>query len=189
MNQLYKPLVDQYADGQAFTQDTIELISKYLSVVKYKKKQLLIQENQIHNFVYYVIKGALRSYYLNNGQEINSWFALENDTVGSLLNFRNKPSRESIELLEDSILIAIDFKLLQPWMKTHVQVANFIANIIVEYTLYLEEKLYDSQMKSSMDRYHCLVEKQPEIFQRIPLTHIASYLGMSRETLSRLRAK
>ena len=61
--------------------------------------------------------------------------------------------------------------------------------IIEEYALFLEDKVYFSQMMSSMDKYLVLLEQEPQLFQRIPLTYIASFLGISRETLSRLRAK
>jgi hypothetical protein len=74
-------------------------------------------------------------------------------------------------------------------MLSNVQIANFINAIIEEYALFLEDKVYFSQMMSSMDKYLVLLEQDPQLFQRIPLTYIASFLGISRETLSRLRAK
>jgi hypothetical protein len=74
-------------------------------------------------------------------------------------------------------------------MLSNVQIANFINAIIEEYALFLEDKVYFSQMMSSMDKYLVLLEQEPQLFQRIPLTYIASFLGISRETLSRLRAK
>jgi hypothetical protein len=74
-------------------------------------------------------------------------------------------------------------------MLSNVQIANFINAIIEEYALFLEDKIYFSQMMSSMDKYLVLLEQDPQLFQRIPLTYIASFLGISRETLSRLRAK
>jgi CRP-like cAMP-binding protein len=136
-----------------------------------------------------VIKGAVRSYYLKDGVEVNTWFALENDMVGSLQNFKNCPSRTTIELVENSSLISINLKQIKPLMLRNVQIANFINAIIEEYALFLEDKVYFSQMMSSMDKYLVLLEQEPQLFQRIPLTYIASFLGISRETLSRLRAK
>lgn len=109
--------------------------------------------------------------------------------VGSLYNFKDKSSRETIELLENSTLIAINFKKIKSLMFTNIQIANFVNAIIEDYALFLEDKVFSSQMLSSMDRYVMLLDKEPKLFQRIPLTYIASYLGISRETLSRLRAK
>jgi hypothetical protein len=91
--------------------------------------------------------------------------------------------------MENSKLISINLKQIKPLMLSNVQIANFINAIIEEYALFLEEKVYFSQMMSSMDKYLVLLEQEPQLFQRIPLTYIASFLGISRETLSRLRAK
>jgi hypothetical protein len=91
--------------------------------------------------------------------------------------------------MENSKLISINLKQIKPLMLSNVQIANFINAIIEEYALFLEDKVYFSQMMSSMDKYLVLLEQEPQLFQRIPLTYIASFLGISRETLSRLRAK
>jgi hypothetical protein len=74
-------------------------------------------------------------------------------------------------------------------MFSNIQIANFVKTIIEEYALFLEDKFYYSQMANSIDKYLTLLDKEPQILQRIPLTYIASFLGITRETLSRLRAK
>jgi CRP-like cAMP-binding protein len=189
MNILQNKFIDYYATDQQLTQDTRTSISSHLSVVDLSKNQILIKENRRHDYAYFVIKGAVRSYYLKDGIEVNTWFAFENEIVGSLQNFKGNPSRETMELLEDSTLIAINLRELKPLMMSNIQIANFINNIIQEYALFLEDRIYYSQMMSSMEKYHFILEHEPYLFQRIPLTYIASYLGIARETLSRLRAK
>lgn len=188
MNILFKTFIEHFTT-QHLTDRSILEICSHLSVLNLEKKHILIKENQCHDFAYFVINGAVRSYYLKDGIEVNTWFALENEMVGSLYNFKDQPSRETIELVENSTLIAINFKKLKPLMATDLQIANFVYAIIEEYALFLEDKLFSSQMLSSLDRYVLLLDKQPKLFLRIPLTYIASYLGISRETLSRLRAK
>lgn len=74
-------------------------------------------------------------------------------------------------------------------MFSNIQISNFINAVIEEYAQFLEEKIYFSQMMNSIDKYLILLDKEPQLFQRIPLTYIASFLGITRETLSRLRAK
>ena len=185
----FKNFIDHFAVEQELTDETKAEICNHLSILHLNKKHVLIKENQCHDFAYFVIKGAVRSYYLKDGVEVNTWFALENDMVGSLQNFKNCPSRTTIELVEKSSLISINLKKIKPSMLSNVQIANFINAIIEEYALFLEDKVYFSQMMSSMDKYLVLLEQDPQLFQRIPLTYIASFLGISRETLSRLRAK
>ena len=189
MDILFKTFIDHFSSNQQLTDNTKAEICSHLSVLNLGKKHVLIKENQRHDFAYYVIKGAVRSYYLKDGVEVNTWFALENDMVGSLHNFKDNPSRETIELIENSTLISINLKQVKPLMFSNIQIANFINAIIEDYALFLEDKIYFSQMMSSIDKYLVLLDKEPQLFQRIPLTYIASFLGISRETLSRLRAK
>jgi CRP/FNR family transcriptional regulator, anaerobic regulatory protein len=189
MDTLFNSFIDHFSANQQLTDKTKAEICKHLSILQLDKKHILIKENQRHDFAYFVIKGAVRSYYLKDGIEVNTWFALENDTVGSLQNFKGNPSRETIELIENSILISMNLKKIKPLMHSNIQIANFINAIIEDYALFLEDKIYYSQMMSSIDKYLILLDREPELFQRVPLTYIASYLGISRETLSRLRSK
>jgi len=189
MDILFKTFIEHFSSNQQLTDNTKAEIGSHLSVLNLGKKHVLIKENQRHDFAYFVIKGAVRSYYLKDGVEVNTWFALENDMVGSLHNFKDNPSRETIELIEDSTLLSINLKQIKPLVFTNIQIANFINAIIEDYALFLEDKIYFSQMMSSIDKYLILLDKEPQLFQRIPLTYIASFLGISTETLSRLRAK
>lgn len=189
MEIIFKTFIDHFATNQQLSDNTKAEIVSQLAILNLDKKHILIRENQQHDFAYFVIKGAVRSYYLKDGIEINTWFAFENDMVGSLHNFNDKPSRETIELVENSTLISINLKQIKPLMYSNIQIANFISAILEDYALFLEDKIYFSQMMSSIDKYLILLDKEPQLFQRIPLTYIASYLGISRETLSRLRAK
>jgi CRP-like cAMP-binding protein len=189
MDILFQPFLEHFSKNLQLSDQTQAEIGSYLSILNLNKKHILIQENQRHDFAYFLIKGAVRSFYLKDGIEVNTWFALENDMVGSLQNFNDNPSRETIELVENSTLIAINIKKIKPLMLSNIQIANFINSIIEEYALFLEDKIYFSQMMNSTDKYLTLLDKQPQLLQRIPLTYIASFLGITRETLSRLRAK
>jgi CRP-like cAMP-binding protein len=106
-----------------------------------------------------------------------------------LHNYKNLPSRETIEIVEPSTLISINLLTLKPLTTIDLRVSNFVSSIIEEYALFLEDRLFYSQFTNSKERYKHLVENEPHVLQRISLTYIASYLGISRETLSRLRGK
>jgi len=189
MDILFDKFIQQYSTNWQLSEKTKTEIYTHLSILNFDKKHILIRENQQHGFAYFVIKGAVRSYYLKDGIEVNTWFAFENDMVGSLHNFRNLPSRETFELVEDSMLISINFKSLKPLIYSNIEISNFISSIIEEYTIFLEDRIFYSQLMNSLERYEALLENEPKVFQRVPLTYIASYLGISRETLSRLRSK
>lgn len=189
MNLAFEKLISQYLPESISVREVQEEIATYLSIVSNKKNHILLKEKQHHGFAYFVLEGVVRSYYLKDGIEVNTWFAFENEMVGSLHNYRNLPSRETFELVEDCKLIAINMHSLKLLMHKNIHVCHFISNIIEEYALFLEDRIYFSQYMSSMERYVFMLEHEPRILQRIPLTYIASYLGISRETLSRLRSK
>ena len=168
---------------------SIDEFMPHVRVVHHPKKHVLIKEGQRMNGMYLLVSGAARSFYLSNGIEVNTWFALEDELVGSLSNFLGAPSRETIELIEDSILLAFDLQGIKKLMMQNLEIANLVNEAIAQHAIELEERLFDTHLRSAQERYETLLEEQSEVFQRVPLTYIASYLGISRETLSRLRAK
>jgi CRP-like cAMP-binding protein len=189
MDIIFDKFIQQYAINQQLSEQTKNEIYAQLSILNFDKKHLLISENQQHDYAYFVIKGAVRSYYLKDGIEVNTWFAFENDMVGSLHNFRNLPSRETFELIENTSLISINLRNIKPLMYSNIEISNFVTAIIEEYAIFLEDRIFYSQLMNSLERYESLLENEPHVLQRVPLTYIASYLGISRETLSRLRSK
>lgn len=181
--------LENYDPSSVFTLSDKQKIKTHLTTVYSKKGTVLIREGQTHHYVYFLVRGAVRSFYLKDGVEVNTWFAFENDIVGSFQNYLGYPSKETIASLEDCRLVAINLSTLKPQVSQSLPVSNFVRQVIEEYTEFLEERLFKLQFTNGMDRYRYLVENEPETFQRVPLTYIASYLGFTRETLSRLRAK
>lgn len=167
----------------------VVLLQPLLTQVAVSKKQLLVREGTICTKFYWICKGASRSFYLHNGTEVHTWFAFENEVIGSLRSFNELPSRENIESLEDGILIAIDIPGLRSLMLDNLEIMRFVNQTILEYALFMEDKIFDLHMKAAADKFNALLTHQPEVFRRVPLTYIASYLGISRETLSRLRSR
>lgn len=168
--------------------EVVALLRPLIEARHYPKKHLLVRENEVHGKVYLVLKGASRSFYLQNGREVHTWFAFEDDVIGSLRNFKDLPSRESIELLEDSLLLAFDIPGMRRLMASHGELALFVNQALLDYALFMEERFFDFNLRSAHEKFTTLMRKEPELFQRVPLTYIASYLGISRETLSRMRA-
>lgn len=185
----FEQFIRHYSADFGIDDATKDELARHLSIVERKKKAVLVRENEHHDFVYYVLKGAIRSYYLKDAVEINTWFALENELVGAFQNYQSRESRVTLELLEDSRLIAINLASLKPLINSNVQVSNFVLSVLEEYTQFLEERLFATQFMNAMEKYAYLFEHDRNLLKRIPLTYIASYLGVSRETLSRIRGK
>ena len=166
-----------------------EQILKFISVIQKPKGTKLFSEGKRHSNFYFIIKGAAKSYYLKDGKEVCLWFAFEKDTLGSIMTYNGMPSNETIELLEDSELIQINTEKFIKIAETDLSVSQLIIELIAEHATFLEERLYQLQFMSSKERYESLVKTVPQVLQRLSLTDIASFLGVSRETVSRIRAQ
>ena len=103
-------------------------------------------------------------------------------------SFDGQPSNETIKLLEDSELIRFHTKSVKTLAESNISVARLINKFIIEHTEFLEELLY-IKSKPSKDRYDYFIIAEPQLLQRASLTDLASFLGISRETLSRIRNK
>lgn len=135
-------------------------------------------------------KGLVRAYLLKDGNEINTWFAGENEIIGSILPlFSNEPSFENIQFLEDSYIYSIASDDLNYLYKLYPEF-NFIGRKLAESLCeILEDRIVSLHTQSAEQRYKSLVQKHPSLLQRISLGHLASYLGITQETLSRIRGR
>jgi CRP-like cAMP-binding protein len=185
-----KLLIEHYL-GKKFSLDaaSIEGITAAIDRLSFQKGEKAFSENQVVNHVYFMVRGGARSYYLKDGIEVTTWFAFEGDSVGSLQGYKGNPSRETVEFMEDSECLRIDLTKLKEKQKNDLAVSHFISAVIEEYALFLEDRLRQLQYNEGLHRYLYILEHEPYLLQRVSLTHLASYLGIARETLSRLRAK
>jgi CRP-like cAMP-binding protein len=161
-----------------------------LRVETFPKKTILLREGQICNHIYFIEKGFVRSFCRKESQEITSWFMKEGDVFISVNSFFNRqPTREYIETIEESTLCYIHYDELQEIYKDFIEF-NIIGRVLTEkYYVLCEERLYSIRKQRSEERYQFLLSYHPQILQRAPLKYVASYLGISLETLSRIRAK
>ena len=165
-------------------------LSESLQTKTFPKKYLLLKQGQVSNYIYFIEKGFLRSYYINDDKEITGWFMKENDIIISVNSFfKRTPSYEWIQTIEESTLHYIHYDELQNIYKEFIEF-NIAGRVITEmyYTL-SEERLYGMRSHTAEERLQFLLDKHPDILLRASFGYIASYLGISSETLSRIRAR
>lgn len=156
----------------------------------YPRKHWLLQPEQVSDRLYFVEQGVVRGYYLKEGREVTSWFMREGNFMISIISFYTRqPAREYVELLEDSTLWSISYAQLQQLYHDFPEF-NVIGRLITEtYYVLSEQRTQNLRMQTAPERYAQLLTDFPDIFGRVPLKYIASHLGISPETLSRLRAR
>lgn len=154
----------------------------------FSKNDYLLTEGKICRNLYFLQQGALRGYYNLDGKEITHWFAFEEDFVTSFHSFiTQKPAVENIQLLEASVLWCISKDKLTRLLNQYHDVERLVRIAYEKYYIRLEERFVNAHFKTAAERYQDLLQQTPHILERVPLGHIASYLGISQETLSRVR--
>lgn len=154
------------------------------------KNEYLLTEGKVCRHLYFLEKGALRGFYNLDGKEITHWFGFENDFVTSFHSFiTGAPAVENIQLLEGCTLWAIAKETLTDLLNRHHDIERLVRIIYEKYYIRLEERYVNAQFKPAKERYVSLLLETPYMLERVPLGHIASYLGISQETLSRIRSQ
>ena len=142
------------------------------------------------NEVYLIEKGLICSTMLSDGKEIGAGFFAEGSIGGDIISFLTRiPSKRTVKLLEPGILWAIDFHKLENFYGRYPE-AEKIGRLLYNYVIFIQQqRIEDLVSDSAQVRYHKLIERFPDITQRLPLNFIASFLGITQETLSRIRAQ
>jgi CRP-like cAMP-binding protein len=167
----------------------VELQRSFERVI-FNKNEYIVQEGKICRHLYFLQKGALRGYYNTDGKEITHWFGFENDFVTSFHSFiTQQPSVEYVQLLEGSVLWMISKDKLTSLFNQYHEIERLVRIAYEKYYIRLEERFVSAHFKTAAERYEHLLRQTPYIIERVPLGHIASYLGITQETLSRIRSR
>ena len=171
------------------THDELDILESVLVPMKFAKGELILKEGDVCEHIYYVERGLTRQFYYKNGKELTEHIGVEHTIVMCIESlFKEKPTYLQLEALEPTLIYAMPKHRLE-------EVALHNVNIQILYRKILEESLIISQVHADMlrfetaqDRYLKLCKQSPQVVLRAPLVYVASYLQMTPETLSRVRA-
>lgn len=172
-----------------FTNNELQDILAHFKKEYVAKNQVLVHQGDICKSLYFVEQGMGRSYYLNeNGKEITQWFF----GVGKFMTsadsfFQQTPSLYYLEVLETSVLYRISKEDIDKLFAKYHKMEKLGRMVTVEMLTKLGNKLNAIQFQTAKERYDYMLAEFPDIAYQVPLGHIASYLGMTQETLSRIR--
>ena len=168
----------------------LQLLTSAMERVVLPKNHLIISAEKVERYIYIIEKWIARAYNNTDKQQTTFWFGEETDFILSFNSYINQqPGYENIALLEDSILHRIANNTLQLLYNSNVNLANWGRKLAELELLKTEKRLINKQFKTATERYQDLISETPSLIQRVQLTHIASYLGVSPVTLSRIRAE
>lgn len=167
-----------------------ERIRSMVWVTDHPKKTVLLKEGEVNNHICMVANGLVRSYYINEGKEITSRFMDEGFIMTSWISFyTRKPGSEFIETLEDTTLTCVHYNDIQKLYEEFPEF-NIIGRKQVEYSFYMAELRTRMLRKNTAEeKYKFFLENHPNLLLRVSLKHVATYLGMNEETLSRVRSQ
>lgn len=165
------------------------LIMSAFEPVSIKKKKDLLVSGQVCNYLYFINKGCLRSFYVDSkGMEHIYQIRMDNSWISDLESFFNRnPSKYNIEALEDSSLLRISNERMDQLLIEIPKLERYFRILFQKAYINALNRLNATMWETAMDRYIEMLKEHPEIFQRIPLVYIASYLGITPESLSRIR--
>ena len=166
------------------------LLKENIYEITYPKAHVLFKVNRIDPKVYFIKKGIVRAYANPGDEEVTFWFGKEGDAVISMKNYvENQKGYETIELLEPCELYEIQTEELRKLFNSDIHIANWGRKFAEQELIKVEERFIFRQCKTALERYKDLMTNDPALLQRVQLAYIASYLGITPVSLSRIRSE
>ena len=188
MQDIFKDVLSNFELASLLTEEDLNKSLPFFEYKKLKKGDFLCKEGFVCRKISIVKSGVLRSFYNNEGEELTTYFNIENTFATALRSYlKEAPAHENIQALTDVEVIFIT-KDNMDRMYDEVPAWNKIGRIIMEH-LYvkMEERSISLQNNTAKERYLEFMQEFPGVVNRIPLQYIASFLGIAPETLSRIR--
>ena len=165
-------------------------LKESIVTVKHRKGHVLLHADKKEEDLFFIKKGIVRAYSSYDGNDVTFWFGQEGDLALSINGYvNNKKGYESIELLEDCEFFKLNNKSLQLLFEKDIHIANWWRKQIENLFIETERRLISKLIKNASERYADILNNEPELLQRVKLNHLASYLGITQVSLSRIRAK
>lgn len=180
-------LIDYIEQFVKLDRESIEAIESLAEIEIYKKNLFILKPGERCNKIWFIKKGMVRKYHLHDGEEITSWIHTENETCTSLQSYaQNTPAEEYLQTCEDSEFISIT-KDNSEKLAEFPKIVAFVNAMMGREFANIDKHTKALNQRDAKGRYEYLREIAPEILKRAKIGHIASIIGVSRETVSRIR--
>lgn len=163
-------------------------LQEFAEIRVYPKGHALVERDTVCQHIFHILIGSCRLFYYQNDREITSWFAFESETITSSSFFSRQPGDEFVETLEPTTVIQISHEKQQTLFVKYPEAERYVRLQQEQLIIRLEQRLKGLLFQTAHDRYEHLLKVFPSIMLRVPHHMIASYLGITPETLSRMRS-
>lgn len=189
MESAFQHCLQFFQQIHSLNDESIAAILPVLFHKRFSKKDFLVKQGELSSELYFVYSGGVREFFEdNNANEINTWFGFENSiAISNYSFFSQKPSLTNIQAIEDVETVVIKHGDLQKLFNQFHDIERLGRLIVEQYLVQIEEMKVVLQTLSARERYAYIMTHNPEFVQRISLKHLASFLGIQLETLSRVR--
>ena len=172
------------------TDDLLEHIERVAVTKAYSKKDIILDTEHYSRNVYFIEQGLVRMFYYKSEKDITHYFFPEQSFAASTESvFYHKKSMYGLEALEPSTITLVPFGIIEELALHSIAVNRLIQTILLQALMGFSTRLQSLQFETAQERYHTLMEQRPNILLRAPLGDIASYLGISQQTLSVIRSQ
>ncbi len=187
---MIEALTQYFENHISLEQDEKDYLKKHIQIKHIKKNAILLSEGEVSKAFYFVLKGGVRLFYLNETDEKTAFFYFENTFVSAYESFvRQVPAEQNLQTIEDSILAEITFNFAYQLIERFPKF-EFLARVMMEEELIIYQKIISSFVRhNAEERYLQLLHDSSPILNRIPQHQLATYLGVTAETLSRIRKR
>lgn len=183
-------LLAHFASINPLSQEEIAAIDETMEVQHYKKGTVLLRQDEISPATYFVLEGIIRKYYLVDGEEKTADFFTDEQWVVSVNNMNpDSPSAFYLECSTDCKLLVGNSKKGEALYRKYPNLETVSRKLMTRVFTELQEKIEVFTTSTPTQRYQNLLKAKPDLFQRIPQYQIASYIGVTPESLSRFRKR
>lgn len=183
------PLLQYFKKYNSLSEKAINAIFEICAPITIKKNKDLQSIGHTCKTIYFIEKGAARIYYYKDGLDITECFVFENNIIARVESlFTGKSSQKAIEVIEDATIVAINATHLFKLYDTFPEIERLFRKIFEAGYVDTVNRVESIQFHTAEERYKALLKETPNVLQRVPLKHIASYLGITQVSLSRIRA-
>lgn len=183
------PFFSAISSLATLTLESKEALSGILRRQEVPKGHTLVKENSVCNHLFFIEKGLTRTFYYKDGKDITDWISMEGTFAVSIISYiSRRPDRRGIETLEDCNLDVLQYYELEQLCAKYHDIEHLVRVLVSSGVILSQQRFDDLHFATAAERYQKVLTETPSLIQRVPLGMLASYLGITQETLSRIRS-